>query len=297
MIRIRVQETELRQEITDLVPDWLVRTEARTRTLLAEGAYREEFEPDEDRISWSEIKPVYRRLQGDKCIYCEKPLEAPEHDYDPIGAVEQDIEHYRPKAKTIRWRRRSKYPDQTVTFPTTTGRTEGYFWLAFEPMNYCASCKVCNSTLKGNRFPILGTPGDPLDDPAVLQAAERPLLFYPLSDIDEEPADHLTFTGYLVAPRPGIADDRRAKANIAFFLLNQRPLLQKGRASEILLAWTLLEEEQDGDATATARLDRMIEDDQRPYAACSRAFVALARANPATARLLFEDARLLLLGS
>ncbi len=50
---------------------------------------------------WSKIKQLYIDLQNSKCCFCEKPLE---------GKIEQDVEHFRPKAELSPGRCRLNWP-------------------------------------------------------------------------------------------------------------------------------------------------------------------------------------------
>ena len=80
-------------------------------------------------------------LQRHKCVFCERQL--------GHGAIEHDLEHFRPKGSTAPWS-----PMALPTHGVGAGRAEGYWWLSYDLGNYAASCKFCNSTLKSNRFPI-----------------------------------------------------------------------------------------------------------------------------------------------
>src|SRR5262249_46576932 len=163
---------------------------------------------------WSDIKDVYIRLQGSKCIYCETMIE---------GNIANDVEHYRPKAKVSPW----KVPawlgkaGLTTTKPATPQGDRGYSRLADEPLNYGASCKFCNSVLKKNLFPICGARQTFGKDPRRMKS-ERPLLIYPIGGIDEDPEKLIRFVG--MHPEPAVARGRRgyfrALATIEVFRLD-----------------------------------------------------------------------------
>ena len=91
---------------------------------------------------WSEIKEVFASLQRCKCAYCERVLQGAPSE----NKVESDIEHFRPKKKTVVVR------GETAA---KSGRADGYAWLATIVLNYLLSCKTCNSSLKKNYFPTL----------------------------------------------------------------------------------------------------------------------------------------------
>ena len=297
MIRYPVTRAQLKADIDALEPDWRQRAEDRTQKLEALGCWSDEFAAGEPKVSWSEVKKVYRDLQHDKCAYCERRLDG-DPDLPTIGSQEHDLEHFRPKSKTIAWRRRSLFPDQQVSFPKSMGRKEGYHWLAFELWNWCTSCKRCNSQLKGNRFPIStqGTTGAPTDEVSTLQTSERPLLIYPLGEIDEDPEDLLGFRGVVVHPKhPSGHKHQRAKATIAFFLLNTRGLIRR-RALWLKLAWNHLCKEFAGDADARAEVDRWLSSSKVEYAGAVRAFIRLARRDRAAAEAIMPGIEELVAG-
>ena len=73
------------------------------------------------------------RNQHGKCCYCEVII--------PVPYALQHVEHYRPKSRS-RQSRNSK-----PIFP-------GYYWLAYDWANLFLSCHFCNSSNKGDLFPI-----------------------------------------------------------------------------------------------------------------------------------------------
>ena len=169
----------------------------------------------EDFVSlWSDIKDVYMEIQGEKCVYCEMEIE---------GSISNDVEHYRPKAKVSPW----TVPDWlaeaglVATAPGTPRGDPGYFHLAYEPLNYAASCKVCNSILKKNLFPISGARQSAGTDPRRMKG-ERPLLIYPMSTIDKDPEELIRFVGLYPEPvaAAGRPDYFRAVVTIDLFRLD-----------------------------------------------------------------------------
>ena len=121
MIRYPVTEAELEQRVDAAVASWRSRAATRTARFIAAGGY------DESSSIWSEIKPVFMKLQNDKCAYCERQLASA----DSGGAVEHDLEHFRPKSSVVVW------PDGAgVSFATGTASPAGYFWLAYHLLNY-----------------------------------------------------------------------------------------------------------------------------------------------------------------
>lgn len=284
MIRYPITETALRQRIDTAAPGWLAKAADRTAVLVQDQSFHKDkrTRADGSTISvpnWSAIKSVYRDLQGHSCAYCEKPMAI---DY---GSIEHDVEHYRPKSAVGSWGKRGDIPRPRLGFQIRKGRPQGYYWLAYEPLNYCASCKTCNSTLKHTRFPTLAAPGSPPETPREL-GDERPLLLYPIGHLDQDPEAVIQWAG-TVATWSGTSGEteKRAKANIEFFQLNRREDLARGRASEIVAAWRYLERERDVSLSSAERqcardaVDNLRANIQRPHAACLRAFIDLARSD------------------
>jgi len=69
---------------------------------------------------WKVVKEQLFAESNNKCAYCEATTKI---------VSPGDVEHFRPKSK--------------------------YWWLAYCYDNYLVSCSVCNSTFKGNKFPLL----------------------------------------------------------------------------------------------------------------------------------------------
>ena len=93
MIRHTITEQEIRASIEVAVPGWLDRAQKRTEAFIKARKY------EEASSIWSEVKPVYMKIQHDKCIYCERQLASPDHG----GAIEHDLEHFRPKNEVVEW--------------------------------------------------------------------------------------------------------------------------------------------------------------------------------------------------
>src|SRR5258708_6122558 len=74
-----------------------------------------------------------------------------------------------------------------ITRPAVGDAHAGYFWLAFDLMNYCTSCITCNRERKRNFFPVAGTRGKPGQSLHELNATEQPMLVYPLGTVDDDP--------------------------------------------------------------------------------------------------------------
>lgn len=163
---------------------------------------------------WRDIVQVYRALQGSKCIYCETMIE---------GDIANDIEHFRPKAKVAVWK-----PPQTfitagvmLTAPGRPKGDPGYRNLAYHPWNYAASCKVCNSVLKKNFFPVAGPRQSTATDPRKMKN-EQAFFIYPIGDFDDNPENLIRFKGMHPEPSThhGTHEHLRALVTIEVFQLN-----------------------------------------------------------------------------
>lgn len=84
MIRYPISEAELRQKIREEDPEWLDDAAKRNEAFHAAGYYDEklEFESGGKMVKaspiWSRIKPIFMRLQFEKCAYCERQLSSEE---------------------------------------------------------------------------------------------------------------------------------------------------------------------------------------------------------------------------
>ena len=146
MIRYAISEDELKVGIQVTSPTWRARASAATATLVQHRSYTK-IGPD-----WGDIKPVYMAVQHNKCAYCERLLPPEE-----VGRLEHDVEHFRPKSRVLRWPPSSAQP--AYAFGTGPKDDRGYYWLAYEPLNYCTACKACNSNRKRDYFPVAGSRG------------------------------------------------------------------------------------------------------------------------------------------
>jgi hypothetical protein len=286
MIRYDISEADLHADIEAESPGWRVKAARRT------AACRKKMAFDGGGSIWSDIKPVYMRLQHNKCAYCERKLEG-----EPYGRIEHDVEHFRPKNGVKEW------PDDRIKverqidydFPTGQGWDQGYYLLAFHPHNYITACKSCNTPLKSNYFPIAGKRRGPQsDDPARL-ASEQPYLLYPLGNLDDDPEEILTFDG--IVPKPSKRSGhrrRRAMVTIDFFELDTREELLRGRAEKVRELTLALIVERVGRLPAHKALaERTIADLQSEKSAhsnCVRSFLRLYRRDRPRAEAIFEAA-------
>ncbi|MFM2057352.1 MAG: hypothetical protein RLY71_1737 [Pseudomonadota bacterium] len=286
MISYPISRARLEQLIEQEKPGWLQRANNRTAIFAKDEKY------EETSSIWSEIKSVYMRLQGEsKCAFCERKLE-----YEFYGNIEQDVEHFRPKKRVKKWA-----PSETlhqlgirVQSPPETG---GYFLLAYDIFNYSAACKPCNSTIKSDYFPVIGShqlngarPEDLL--------SEQPLLIYPIGDFDTPPDRLIGFYG--IAPKAlhdSGHDQHRALATIEFFGLddfNRRKNLARERATIIVALFPQLENLMHSTDAKHKRSARTIiqsyTQPKAPHANCARSFVELHSSDQSSAAQIFDDA-------
>lgn len=281
MISYRIDEADLLRAIDLVKPGWLERAKTKTNALISAGRYEgsENF--------WSEIKPVFMNLQGNKCIFCETRLEG-----GRLGRRQHDLEHFRPKSSVREWRSSSDLPNE---FPSTGGPGDGYYWLAYDPLNYAAACKTCNSDLKSNYFPIAGQRGNSPKRPAEL-ALEAPFLCYPIGQIDEDPASLVTFEGPLAFATGNDRQQARGQVIIELFKLNDRDDLRYGRAEAIKnLGQALLLTELGNDPDRNRRIVELSVRNTAPYASSSRCFLKKWRRDRALAQQIYEECQDLLL--
>lgn len=271
-----------RQELLDLIqaarPTWIGR--ARTRTAL----YAQARDYTGGSEFWGEIKSVYIRLQHEKCAYCETKLQGME-----LASKVHEVEHFRPKQSVKAW------PDAALTYldgfqpPCSLGEASpnGYYKLAYHPFNYAIACTRCNSTLKSNYFPVRGRRNVRGSDPSRL-SGEGALLVYPLSDIDDDPANLIAFDGVLAVPTSQHGPEfERALTTIWFFQLNHQDLTSR-RAEMLGQLYLNLESLRSAPASPiSAQVNGVVDRVCSPsgqFSACMRAYRALFASDHAAAR-------------
>lgn len=286
MIRYPISLDELRARIEAEAPGWLADASDRTERLRSLGAYQE------TSSNWGLVKRVYMRLQYDKCAYCERRLAA--EDFG--GALEHDVEHYRPKSAVPRWPSPKLARRRKISYRFATGEPfpEGYYLLAYHPFNYATACKKCNSPLKANYFPIAGESRIQGDDPVDLRD-ERPFLLYPVGELDDDPEEILAFIGLNPVPRVKRGPRwRRAKVTIDFFELDQREELWRERADKIValfLALEVLREGKDANRDLAVHAIETLTSPAGPHTNCGRSFLSLYREDRTRAAEIAQSAQ------
>jgi hypothetical protein len=287
MIAYRITKAQLDGLIEAETPGWLQKAASRTDGFRQKGYYKE------SSSIWSEVKPVYMRLQGgEKCAYCERKLE-----HIDFGKVEQDVEHFRPKGNVREWKLPKALKDAGIKVAAVPNGDSGYFLLAYHPFNYSAACKPCNSALKKDYFPIAGKYEFKGEDPADL-AKEKPFLICPIGDFDSAPEDLIRFHG--VSPHPAAAnahDRERALVTIEFFHLDdetKRKNLFRERAVVIIALCPQLEKLADGvKGKAKVEAQKLVDGFTAPNSAhtnCARSYKELFQKNRGEAKAVFERA-------
>lgn len=280
--------SDLKELIRQESPTWLRRSRERTGGFVTAGAF------DEASSIWSEVKVVYMRLQGDsKCAYCERKLES-----EYYGQIEQDVEHFRPKKKVVAW----TVPvalDALGIAPAVVPANSGYYRLAYHPFNYCASCKPCNSALKGNYFPIEGAYNFNATS-ARAAKRERAFLVFPVGSWDEDPEQLIDFYGASPrALRPDGFRRSRALVTIEFLGLDdsiRRKNLYRERARILGALFPQLQIRSgilpaDDETCRTAeRLITGYTSAKAPHTNCARSYVRLYDSDRAAAERLYHEA-------
>jgi hypothetical protein len=272
MIRYPVGRDALLEAIEAEKPGWIERARQRTDAFRAAAKY------DESSGIWSAIKNVFRGFQAQKCAFCERQLAGA-----PFGAIDHDVEHYRPKNSVRKW----PPPNRELSYDFETGEEmeNGYYLLAYSVFNYVTACKVCNTPLKSNYFPIADRRGSATEEDPRRLASERPFLPFPLGDTDDDPEELIAFDGILAVPStPDLESHewRRAAVTIDFFALNEREELRLQRAALLKGTYLALQlRDHDDDVTRETARQWLADIDTpgQPHANCLRSFVRLYSAD------------------
>ena len=134
MIKIRVPLPCIEGRVEEELPQWMADAAQRTNEDIAAGR-----NIDRSAELWSQVKPILKEVQFNKCAYCERFLGADGRDWQ--------VEHYRPKRGIKIWPGPPSFTDQPVPAPG------GYHLLAHDIGNYLGSCGNCNN-FKHNYFPV-----------------------------------------------------------------------------------------------------------------------------------------------
>jgi hypothetical protein len=259
-------------------PKWRANAAKRTAKFVKAAGY------SEASPMWSSVKPVFMAAQKNKCLFCERQFES-----ELYGKIEFDLEHFRPKSSVLSWPVVGRH-EYYYEFGLGEASPSGYYWLAYQLSNYAASCKVCNSNLKSNFFPIAG---DRIAAPGDLRT-EKAFLCYAIGSDDEDPESLVNFVATTAVPSAG--DDerrRRGQVIIDFFDLNKREELHRQRASMIILLGSALANIAAGtgdeaDETLAARIVTGV----YPHTNCMRSFRRLWDSDQPFARRVLTACKL-----
>lgn len=280
MIRYDTDAARLLADISTIDSRWAAKAATRTAKFVRAGSYSEKSS------LWSTVKPAYMKAQWSKCVFCERQFEN-----ERYGKIEFDVEHFRPKSSVVAWPSPTLHPNLSYAFATGAAAT-GYYWLAYDVENYAASCKVCNSALKSNYFPIAGNRGAAGGNFAAL-AFEEPFLCYPLGTLDDDPEDLVSFIATTATPKAADGHRRRrGQVIIDFFDLNGREQLHRQRAQMISMFGGALAAVSAGNDSATDRkVVAGMTNPALPHASCIRSFKRLWTSDPAQAGLVYDRCR------
>ena len=155
----------------------------------------------------TEVKEVLKRLQHNKCCYCESK---------PSATSAGRIDHFRPK----RGVRQCKGSDRI--YP-------GYYWLAYRWENLVLACDACNLR-KSDYFP-LEDPGQRARNHLDCLDQEAPVLLNPYAETNL--GEHLAFDGSACRSKTD-----RGRETVTVLGLN-RPELQEERQYVLNIVVTL----------------------------------------------------------
>lgn len=135
-------------DITKYTPskDWLDRAQKVKDLVKAEADYKKKLEIiDEHKNLWGELKEDLRSLSHNKCWYSES-VDASAHSH---------VDHFRPKGKVVE---------------KDKSERDGYWWLAFEYLNY-RYCGGAGNVRKKDKFEVFKNKctkeDDDLDDEVI----------------------------------------------------------------------------------------------------------------------------------
>jgi len=288
MIRYNITKAELEKKIRKVSKTWFTKARERTATFKKLKKYKEP-----PSSIWGEIKTVFMKAQRYKCAFCEWPLGGARR-----GKITYDVEHFRPKNKVKEWPPTMIKGKKGLKYSFSTGGDYpgGYYLLAYNILNYTVACKICNTPLKSNYFPIAGNRGDPTEDLESLNQTEKPLLIYPLGTIDTDPEKLITFIGIRAVPIAKRGHNyKRARVTIDFFELNEREELWYGRFSVIRELWRALKDVHTGNDTyivadSRERIKWYLSPGS-PHTNCARVFYKAFRDDPALAASTYKAAK------
>lgn len=281
MIRFPATLSGLELAVDRIAPKWRKAAETKTKRFRKAKRYTEKTG------SWSKVKQAYIDVQGGKCAYCERQF-----GFDEKSRIEHDVEHFRPKSSVREW----PPADSSLKYDFSTGveSKRGYYLLPYHLLNYIVSCKKCNSVYKSDYFPVCAEKRLLVTDDFDELAAERPLLIYPLAEVDMDPETLITFQGIFPLPAaPGGYRLHRGRVTIDFFDLAGREELLRERAELIKIIFVAYQGRKHRDKDM--RRDALqtlggVENPLLRHRNCARSFLRLCRQHPQSARAHYRTA-------
>jgi len=277
-----ITKAHLESLIENHKPGWIQRATDRTEEYKLAGKVTPKSH------IWSEIKEVLMKIQGNKCAFCERELEGVAYGK---GAI--DVEHFRPKNNVRKWKVSQEYEKLGIPLTAPQKNVGGYYLLTYNIMNYTIACGPCNQAIKSDIFPILGAYNTKMEDPISESSDEKPLLIYPIGNIDQDCEELIEFVGAVPKTKSNKEEDfRRGITTIQFFSLsdaNTRGILFKERSELIVILGALLI----GipvNGQSEAIIQKFMSDTSK-HANCARSFVRLFNTNPVKAKTIFEEAK------
>lgn len=201
------------------VKAWLKKAHRRYQALSGKTNHLDRAQYLKRSSLWTEFKPILIKYYGNLCWYSECDL---------TGAY-GDIDHFRPK-------NRSTDENGNPILP------HGYWWLAYDYLNYRLSCDICNKGYheggKKDRFPL--KPGTP---PASMPNSDDiPLLLDPCVSKDAELID-CNEAGEIISLSNDDYDKKRVEIskkiyNWKYFNTARREIRTKCQTALELFEWT-----------------------------------------------------------
>lgn len=235
------------------VKEWIKRARRRYRTLSSKATHQERAQYLARSNFWTEFKPILIKYYGNLCWYSECDL---------TGAY-GDIDHFRPKNRSM------DENDNPIL-------ADGYWWLAYDYLNYRLSCDICNKAYreggKKDRFPL-----KPGTSPALMPNSDDvPLLLDPCVFQDVELID-CNETGEIVSLSDNDYDEKRIEVskrlyNWNYFNTARREIRTKCKTALEMFEW--MYELAPDKMTSAIKQIHDLADSQTPYSSFAKHYIS-----------------------
>lgn len=236
--------------------DWQRKAEEKNAELHAKRSHEERADYFEHNAHWKNIKVILRDTYGNICWYSGSDL----------SNSHGDVDHFRPK-------------NESCDIDGHPILNDGYWWLAYNYMNYRLSCTVCNSRCdnggKGIYFPIrnINTAAD-VDS---MCENEEPLLLDPCNKHDTELVGYLE-NGEVFALTENPWQNKRVKKSVELYNLKRFTTARRRIVKSCRVALRLFDSayrSQDDEESLKEALEQIIElvDEKSPYSSVARYFL------------------------